>query len=341
MARPTALYFVNDVAISKLPELVQIGAVSGLKEFVIALLQYCEIENNREINRAQLNTALKNHLAVPQQGKAPKPLSTANSMISRRVKELEELGCLTVYAEHRRFEGSVRKCNIHQLSQITSLIAHLKNNSKSSPSPQGRPSRQNLVVYADSLEEQGITRLDTERDVVPYSEGAFGILESAARSGSDKEKLINCRYYLRKNDFIDIVASTSTKDNAGIMYSSDQRVIQASNGMLRRTILEAQTDLFDDEPAIRLSGEYCFFDIYHLTREIGLKANKSENRENVRRMIERLRDTKFSVDATHSEFWRTRYMPNQNLTKGEYSYITEFYSSHDWYEQECRAGDIA
>ncbi|NIB44325.1 hypothetical protein HBA55_32315 [Pseudomaricurvus alkylphenolicus] len=254
-------------------------------------------------------------------------------MISRRVQELESVGSMRIYPEYREIAGKRRKCTVHQLNNLSGVLAHLQAAANKSPSPQGRPKLNDLVVYSEFLEGKGITRLEGEGDVVPYTEGAFGILEAAARSRADKEKLINCRYFIKKNDYVDITTATSTKEGAGIMYSSDQRVIQALNGMLKQANDDKQSDLFNDPAPAKMINEYCFFDIYELTREIGLVSNVKENRDNVLRMVERLKDTQFSVDATQSEYWRQRYMPDSRFTKGDYSYITEFYSAEDWYER--------
>lgn len=331
MARPTAIYALNVDIDTELPGLLANDSVSGLKEFVIAILKFADRHGSTELSRPLLNEALASHLAPPQAGKPAKPLSTANSMVIRRVRELESLGCLRIHSEYRQFSGKPRKCTIHNFESFAGLKKHLNDGVQRSPSPQGRPKLNDLVVYADSLEEKGITRLEADGEVVPYTEGAFGILEAAARAGSDKDKLINCTYHLKKDDRIQITTSTSTKEGAGIMFSSDQRVIQALNGMLKAASDDRQADLLDDRPTAQLIGDYCFFDIYELTREIGLHSNKAQNRDNVRKMIERLKDTTFSVDASQSQYWRERYMPDSALTKGDYSYITEFYSAEDWY----------
>jgi hypothetical protein len=50
------------------------------------------------------------------------------------------------------------------------------------------------------------------------------------------------------------------------------------------------------------------------------------NRNIARRMVERLKDTTFAVDATHSPYFREHYLPDQSLNVGEYRYITEFFA---------------
>lgn len=331
MPRPTALYTISPAVQNKIPALIGTDIQSGLKEFVIAIVNYASEHDTLNLSRAELTAALAGHLAPPKKpGGERQALSTANSMISRRVKELTTLGCMRVNSEYRLIENKRRKCSIHELVNLTGLISFLQERPIASPSPQGRPKLNDLVVYSDALEGEGITKLQADGDVVPYTEGAFSILESAARSRSDTDNVIKCKYHIKKDDFVNITASTSTKKGAGIMYSSDQRVIQALNGMLKQANYEIQNDLFEDAYPAKLIGEYCFFDLYALTREIGLAANVRENRDNVLKMVDRLKETTFDVDATNSEYWRERYMPGPQFNKGVYRYIQECYSAEDW-----------
>lgn len=332
MPRPTAIYEISGAVKRERSKLISNDKHSGLKEFVLAVVGAAVKHDIDCLNREQLNEALSNHLAPGKTEKEEaKPLSTANSMVSRRIQELETLGCVRIRSEYRQVGDSRRKFTVHEFLSLEGLIDHLNESPGNSPAPQGRPRINDLVVYSDMLEGEGIIKLDADGEVVPYTEGAFSILESAARSRSDKENVIHCKYFIRKDDFLDITAATSTKEGAGIMYSADQRVIQALNGMLRQANEELQGDLFNNEYPAKLIGEYCFFDIYALTREIGLIANVKENRTNVVRMIERLKDTTYSVDATQSQYWRERYMPDPKFNKADYRYILEFYSASDWY----------
>lgn len=343
MSRPTAVYEISGAARKDVFAIIKNQTRSGLKEFVIAIINAATELGVKSLSREQLTSALENHLAPSKkEGGNPEPLSSANSMISRRVKELESLGCMRVRSEYRMVGDSRRKFTVHELTTISGLIEHLSQPTNYSPAPQGRPKINDLVVYSDFLEGEGIIKLEADGDVIPYTEGAFSILESAARSRSDKDNVIKCKYYIKKDDFIEITASTSTMEGAGIMYSSDQRVIHALNGMLKQSNDERQADLFalgaTEYPA-KLIGEYCFFDLYSLTREIGLVSNVQGNRDNVLKMINRLRYTNYAVDATHSKYWRDRYMPGPAFNKGDFRYITEFYSAQDWCKEVGKNGE--
>jgi len=331
MARPLALYRLSDKAVEEGQDIIELKAYMGLRDFVVALILKSRKDNKQLLSRQDLTDGLAGYVVAPSPGKEPKPLSTANSMISRRVKELEALGCLTIKKEMMDIDGKKKLVNIHHITSLQPLRQHILEKDSRSPAPQGRPKKSDLVVYSDMLEGKGITKLEGDGDVIPYTEGAFSILEVVARSRVDSQTTISCRYHIMKDDFVEVTSTTSSKEGAGIMFSSDQRIIQALNGMLKQAHDEAQPDLFNNELPARVIGEYCFFDIYALTREIGLKANKIENRNNVRKMIDRLKDTNFEVDAANSKFWRDRYMPDSDFTKGEYRYITEFYSAEDWY----------
>jgi hypothetical protein len=333
MARPPALYKLSDTALKDAQRLIDFHVYSGLRDFVIAIILYSQKTDKTLLNRKELTTALSSYIPAVPSGKKSKPLSTANSMISRRVKELEALHCLHVKNEVIQLNNKRQNAHVHYITSLLNLSAHLIEKSARSPAPQGRPQKAQLIVYSDSLENHGMTRLDADGEIKPYMEGAFSILDCAARSRVDKQSVIKCRYHLTETDAIEVVSSTSTVEGSGIMFSSDQRIIMALNGMLKKAGDQQQFDMFSKDIPAKIIDDYCFFDIYALTNEIGLKSNKSENRNNVRKMLHRLKDTKFEVDATNSEIWRNNYMPSNGLSKGEYRYITEFYSARDWFTQ--------
>lgn len=330
MPRPSAVYNISEATTAYLPQLIKLQKESGIKEFAIAILNGVKCFNAKELTREQLTQALKSHKTRKTESSPLKPLSTANSMISRRIKELESLGCVKVRSEYRKVGENRRKYTVHDFLSFEGLIQHLEQSAALSPAPQGRPKNNDLVVFSEILESGGLIKLDADSKVIPYAEGAFSILESAARSKYDTDEVTHCRYYIRKDDYLEVTAATSTKEGSGIMFSSDQRVIQALNGMLRRAYYEIQPDLYGDDYPVKFVDEYCFFYLPALTKEIGLHANIKENRDNVLKMIERLKDTTYSVDATQSSYWRERYMPNAGFNKADYRYITEFYSAAEW-----------
>lgn len=333
MPRPVAVYKILNSALSELPDLIKVEKLSGLKEFAIAVLKGVKEFKTNELNREQLSVSLKSHRAKKTSGADAKPLSAANSMVSRRIEELHSLGCVVITEEYRRVGERRRKHKVHEIVSFDGLLRHLGEPTNTSPAPQGRPKNNDLVVYSEFLENKGLIKLEADGNVVPYAEGAFSILESAARSKYDTDDVIRCRYFIKKDDFVDIVASTSTKEESGIMFSSDQRIIQALNGMLKQSFHDKQEDFFTDNQPAMFVGEYCFFDLTRTTAEIGLASNVKENRDNVLKMIERLKDTVYSVDATHSEYWRQRYMPHENFTQADYRYITEFYQGEDYIKE--------
>ncbi|WP_339673898.1 hypothetical protein [Dasania marina] len=338
MARPIAIYKLSEKALKEANSIIDLDVYSGLKDFVVATIIHSKKIGNTLLSREELKTALSSYKAASGPGKELKPLSTANSMVIRRVKELEALNCLVISREVYEEDGKRKTANIHNITSLVALKQHLENKRSRSPAPQGRPQKSKLIVYSDTLEDYGITKLEADGEIQPYMEGAFSILDCAARSRVDKQTVIKCSYHLTETDSIEVVSSTSTTEGSGIMFSSDQRIIMALNGMLKQANNQ-QTDMFSKNIPAKIIDEYCFFDIYALTNEIGLKSNKIENRNNVRKMLARLKDTKFEVDASNSEIWRSNYMPANGLTKGEYRYITEFYSASDWYTQTGRNGE--
>lgn len=333
MPRPVAVYNVSSSAVSELPALITTQKLSGMKDFAIALIKGVKTHGTQELTREQLSEALASHKAKKTEKSKEKPLSTANSMVSRRIKELESLGCVIVKSEYRRVGEGRRKFTVHEFISFEGLLQYLQGSTKLSPAPQGRPKKKDLIVYSEFLENKGLIKLEADGNIVPYAEGAFSILESAARSKFDTDDVIKSRYIIKKDDYVDITASTSTKEGSGIMYSSDLRVIHTLNGMLKQSYHDHQADMFDSDFPARFIGEYCFFDLTRLTKEIGLAPNVKENRDNVHKMIERLKDTAYDVNAAHSEYWRKNYMPNEGFSKAEYRYITEFYQAEAYFEK--------
>ena len=127
MPRPTAIYEITDTARSQMPELIKNKNHSGLKEFVIALLYSSITLKTDSLNREELNKALSTHVAPPKNPKHEgKTLSTSNSMVSRRIKELESIGCIRLRQEYRTINNKKREFTIHTLLSITGLIEHIK-----------------------------------------------------------------------------------------------------------------------------------------------------------------------------------------------------------------------
>ena len=116
MPRPSAVYNISEATTAYLPQLIKLQKESGIKEFAIAILNGVKCFNVKELTREQLTQALKSHKTRKTENSPLKPLSTANSMISRRIKELESLGCV---------KGSVEKSSstLSLSSELMSIAA--------------------------------------------------------------------------------------------------------------------------------------------------------------------------------------------------------------------------
>jgi hypothetical protein len=84
-----------------------------------------------------------------------------------------------------------------------------------------------------------------------------------------------------------------------------------------------RVDELDEEQRNRIIKDerYFAFDINSLCRRIGLTPSQP-NKDTVRKMIARLRDTAFLIDASNSELFRLKY--NLNAEVANYRIITEF-----------------
>ncbi len=330
MPRPISIYSASGQAFSELPRLLSCDVLSGLKEFSIAFMDAVSA-SEQIILRARLVNALSSRVVQTVAGRAPAPLASSNVVISQRTKELKELGCLEVSSVYHTVDDQPKKATRYKILTLAPLVEHLLSEPRKSPAPQGRPRSSEIRVYKDSFTGKGLINLEAG-GVRPYSEGAFSILGSAAYTHTSRfEESPTVRYHIRQGDHISIQVSTSTRPDAQVMRPSDQRAIISLNGMLRKFRNSPQGDMFLDRfPAAMIDG-YCFYDLYALTKEMGLQENVKSNRDRVLVMMNRLKDTVFSVDAKNSKFWRERYLP-AGMTHGEYRYITEFYSSEEFHD---------
>ena len=329
MSRPLSIYRVSPKSISQLEELRTQKKETKTKDFVLALFEYCIKNDTDSINRKELTTALSLHSRTDAKGKTVR-FTITNKNIIRAVKELEAVDSLSISDDVLTIDEIDRKCKIYNLVNLNGFISFLNEEKKIKV---GAPSKKKLTVRAESLDESEIVALDTRGGVTPYTEGAFSILESASRSKLEKNKIIECGYYIKRNDFVNIITTTSTNKDSEISLSSDQRVVHCLNGMLKKRNDEINSGPFNPRlngSSAEIIGDYCYFDIYRLAEEMGYESNNQWARSNVIKMIKRLRDTTYEVDATHSLYWRENFMPNPAFNKATYQYILEYYSASDW-----------
>ncbi len=332
MARPLQLFKIDLKAKDQLQDLLDVSEISALKEFCVAILKFAITNNKEYLTRPELEEAQRKHIAVVVKGQSPKAMATAASTLSERIASLVHVKTIHVYPDEIEVEGKLKKYRVHFIKDLSGLISYLQTDAPQKKSIRGRPRTKNIKMIDEALSTKGLMHLKAGNNLVAHTQGAFAILLASCKSGGDKQDVIEAEYKFTPTDRIKIRTTTSSDAEIDILHISDHRVMVALNGMLRRENQETD-DLFGYEDTRMING-YCFFDIYALTKEIGLQPNKSDNRARVQKMVERLEATTFKVDASFSPHWRKHYMPNTAFSEAKYRYITEFYSAFDWNDKQ-------
>lgn len=315
MPRPATLYQVDRTIMDMLPTLAASEQVpSGLKKFTQALVNCCLRTDSNEVTRAELIAFLKE-----------RDMPVSDGAMNLRLKELLAVGAL----QHQSVRRDGRSFNLYKLHDLNQMFVHFAKEKRSALVPGRRRSKEKIVQEVESLSEKA-TYLSVEDDASPRIESLFCILDSSMKlSGRDKRSVIECEYHFSRDDYIEIKTTTSTGEGSEIAHLADERAMRALNAMLLEH-LEDTVGLTEQGPLsavedFSFADGYLVFDIYDLCRRMGLRPTVN-NRNIARRMVERLKDTTFAVDATHSPYFREHYLPDQSLNVGEYRYITEFFA---------------
>ncbi len=312
-----SLYEIDPICVEQFEELLLVNSEVGIKDFCLAIVLGYKTNKKKHLTRNEIVDSIKNYNSL-----YAKTHGFQSSSLAARAKELTELGCWRETKTIKDIDGKRTSCLIYKLLSLGPVINHLRSEPLHSPVKRGRRSNATLEVFYDAVERSSLFPLMGNKDVIPYTEHAFSILDAASRSHKQKDKVITCVYQIKKDDYITITASTSTEIGSEICLGTDQRIILALNGMLKEG--------FERGLTTRFHNDYCIVDLYELVVEIGLVGRSQSNRDDVRRMLYRLATTTFRVDATYSEYWRAKFMPSDNFTSGIYRYIDEIYEAKDW-----------
>lgn len=313
MPRAAAELDISEKALEHLEDFKNSSHLSApIKEFYTCLIELCAKEAPNRVSRTTLIKTLKS-----------KEISCSQPIITRRINYLKEIGAATEFFGH--LKGT--HCQIVTIHSLLPLI----DGARSEPvKPIGRPTQQVLLFDEDRLPE-GSTFVDLALQTPARIESLFSILDAAMRlSGHDPRKVISCKYFFDKDDYITIKATTSSEEKAGVTCLADMRVMRALNSIILESIeyKYGRSDTYTAD-TIRLILEkerYFYFDICDLCRRMGLRASLI-NRRQVAKILLRLRDTAFEVDATRSHLFKTRFSLNADID--HYRYITEFKAQND------------
>ena len=263
-----------------------------------------------------------------------KGLAHSAGVIARHLETLKSKGVLQEDGD--RFIAG-KKCTIFTIQDLHLLAPKNEVSQRAA-----RRTKEHIDRQLNLFDQSG-TQLRTEFDQLPITQSIMCIIDAAMRSSktdtSGSDGAVVSQYRLNKSEVVTIKATTSTEEGSEIAILSDLRVIRALNAMLldqlkiklkeagikRRSIRSMESAL---PVAKKMAGELYYVDIDDICRRIGLHPYQA-NRESVRAIIRRIKDTKFEVDGTQSASFRKRYFPDDSTSVGEYRFITEFYAAKE------------
>lgn len=317
MARAEQLYSVSDEILKAgIPLLTKLnGAGSKLLDFAATLIVTCAEAQDRIITSSELRDALKNN-----------GWGSSKSTLSKYTKELftsEAVNEVTV-----SYEGSPRSClTLNSVSHLPhfrvagSLMRQKTNRG-------GRPQKmEQQSLFASVAEEHSSSAVGmVDAPAASRIEGLFCILDTGMRiSAYDNRKEIRCKYYFGQGsgDFIEVHSTARSTDGSNIALLSDERAMRAINGVLVDHLEKTYGPISAIDPTkIKLIDELFCFDIYDLCRRMGMTACRV-NADIVRGMIERLKDTTFTIDAKNSKYFRENY--SLRARRSDFRFITEYF----------------
>jgi len=257
-----------------------------------------------------------------------KELPNSPALVSKRIGELEKIGCVTRRKFRTTQGGAASQLTLKSLHNLFDHYAR-PDAQQIIPSHGVKITNKQLELQIDHLSQSG-NYLYLREESSARLESLFCILDASMRlSGRDKRKNFSCRYHFNKNDYVTIEAATLTRTGGEIAQLSDQRAMRALNGVVLNQIEKkyGPAGTFDPKQ-IKIEDEYFVFDIYELCRRMGMAA-KPAYLDLARKMVDRLRDTEYLVDATNSEYFRSNYA--MGADQARYRYIVESFAKMDTY----------
>ncbi|MBX2807158.1 MAG: hypothetical protein KTR20_00870 [Cellvibrionaceae bacterium] len=301
-----------------------------LRNFIFALVDACQCEGiSLKREQEEWLTIPRDKLRVELQSRQ---LPCSEGLVSTRLKELAKNKVLN-YEEERNGAGKkVSMYYFNELESVFRLALNFDKNGKQKAKFTRRTKTDVAVQRKLFVSNTNIGFLEGDEVFADYYiEGLIsGVLDTAMRiSSSDKRDNISANYCFSLRDENggrwreDIMINTSclTEKGSSIMVLSDQRCIRALNTMFIEYIKKNQ-DLRENVNSKNIVNQFVF-DIVDLCKQIGLKPSGA-NLDSTRKMLARLKDTVFSIDAHNSPWFQKKY--GLGADKMEYRYIVQWYA---------------
>ena len=341
---PVVIAVNNDVAQAKGIVTSNEYLPTHLKAFLNTIIDSAEANENplskdgniwQVLSREKLRTELVN-----------RELPASESLISTRLRELSSAGLLSNVVEKH---GDGKNISVYYLSSVNKIVEFSLSYKESASAPKNvRRTKTDTIIQRDLfIGSNDINYLDG-REIFPdyYHEGLIsGILDQAMRlSSTDKRKEINTHYEFKLRDGtrkwqegINIQSVCLSDEDSSIMILSDQRCVRVLNTMFIEHIKKnynIKDPNFDPSTIVN----YFAFDIVDVCQQIGLPPSGA-NLKITRKILSRLKDTIFNIDASQSTWFQNRY--GLGADKIEYRYIVEWYAKTQQEEEILMDGKSA
>lgn len=235
---------------------------------------------------------------------------SSDAMMSKRLKELVELGIASLEKHYQTGKKRVNHYLVEDLAKLASLPSR-----KPEGAPKPRRTTKAIVRKQKELflddEANSILLQDPKNITIHFHERVFnGILDSAMRlSHKDTRKEIQVKCQIGGAP-LRITANCSSAEDSGIAVLTDQRAMRSIISYCKKEIARRKVKL------IAQHGESGFnetmvpnvfnLDIHDLCVLMGMTcANK--NLDQIVGMMRRLADTNFRVDATENQWFRDNF----------------------------------
>jgi hypothetical protein len=294
MPRLKTYFSATEIAINQISSLLKSKDVPVAYKTVIETVIDLQLANSgKPISRTQLTAHLRNIGTI----------GMSKSAMAIREKELANLGVI----EEREILVDNKRVVLREIQKLSPLISKPSSKKLTEASSPSRVTPSQIQLAFDELNNTipilGPTGGENSRIDALFT----GVLDAAVRlSQKDKRKEILCGYrFGTENVTIKTVTLSST--DAEILILSDYRVIRALNEMYVAWVEKEYgviNRISDDERG-QIKGDYVF-DVYDLCTELGLARN-SEATKSVRKILSRLAQTEFKIDATDAPTFRSKF----------------------------------
>lgn len=308
MLNDTVVIEISLSAINQRPFVEHIKTISAsMQTFLLAIIDVAKDDDSFSTLNNETDTLVITRKSVQELLKS-QGNGSSDSLISVRLGELKDLGVADLTTASL---GGRKRLNHYS-------ILHFKDLSKLTEikqAPPATPSRRTTkeIIHAQRelfKREEGSLLLSDPKDLILFHEQVFnGILDSCMRlSSKDKRKNIAIEFDVAGKP-LKISSSCSTKDNSDIAKLSDQRamrnIISLCKAEITKRKMKLESEHGSDFNPLMIPNMF-HIDIHDMCKLMGM-TSAANNISNVANMMQRLADTKFTVDASANPWFKNQF----------------------------------